>query len=64
QCRLLFQKQEQLSQSILTSSLIDGLYRRYELCKRKLDCTERFRLNYYLRQHFGQQSDEFNLAKV
>ncbi|CAF4469521.1 unnamed protein product [Rotaria socialis] len=64
QCRLLFQKQEQLSQSILTSSLIDGLYRRYELCKRKLDCTEQFRLNYYLRQHFGQQSDEFNLAKV
>ncbi|CAF4789855.1 unnamed protein product, partial [Rotaria magnacalcarata] len=38
--------------------------RRYELCKRKLDCTEQFRLNYYLRQHFGQQSDEFNLAKV
>ncbi|CAF4390994.1 unnamed protein product, partial [Rotaria magnacalcarata] len=37
QCRLLFQKQEQLSQSILTSSLIDSLYRRYELCKRKLD---------------------------
>ncbi|CAF5029357.1 unnamed protein product, partial [Rotaria magnacalcarata] len=31
--------------------------------KKKLDCTERFRLNYYLRQHFGQQSDEFNLAK-
>ncbi|CAF4960736.1 unnamed protein product, partial [Rotaria magnacalcarata] len=43
---------------------IDSLYRRYELCKRKLDCTEQFRLNYYLRQHFGQQSDEFNLAKV
>ncbi|CAF1531138.1 unnamed protein product, partial [Adineta steineri] len=64
QCRLLFQKQEQLSQSILTSSLIDIFYRRYELCKRKLDCTEQFRLNYYLRQHFGQQSDEFNLAKV
>ncbi|CAF4749395.1 unnamed protein product, partial [Rotaria sp. Silwood2] len=50
--------------SILTSSLIDGRYRRYELCKKKLDCTERFRLNCYLRQHFGQQSDEFNLAKV
>ncbi|CAF4059010.1 unnamed protein product [Rotaria sp. Silwood1] len=64
QCRLLFQKQEQLSQSILTSSLVDILYRRYELCKRKLDCTERFRLHYYLRYHFGQQSDEFNLAKV
>ncbi|CAF4320992.1 unnamed protein product, partial [Rotaria magnacalcarata] len=31
QCRLLFQKQQQLSQSILTSSLADILYRRYEL---------------------------------
>ncbi|CAF4915828.1 unnamed protein product, partial [Rotaria socialis] len=65
QCELLFQQQQKLSQSILTSSsLIDILDRRYELCKRKLDCTEQFRLNYYLRQHFGQQSDEFNLAKI
>ncbi|CAF4675521.1 unnamed protein product, partial [Rotaria socialis] len=65
QCELLFQQQQKLSQSILTSSsLIDILDRRYELCKRKLDCTERFRLNYYLRYHFGQQSDEFNLAKI
>ncbi|CAF5186703.1 unnamed protein product, partial [Rotaria magnacalcarata] len=64
QCEHVFQKQEQLSQSILTSSLINILYRRYELCKRKLDCTEQFRLNYYLRQHVGQQSDEFHLAKV
>ncbi|CAF3829839.1 unnamed protein product, partial [Rotaria magnacalcarata] len=65
QCELLFQQQQKLSQSILTSSsLMDILDRRYELCKRKLDCTEQFRLNYYLRQHFGQQSDEFNLAKV
>ncbi|CAF4875707.1 unnamed protein product, partial [Rotaria socialis] len=64
-CELLFQQQQKLSQSILTSSsLIDILDRRYELCKRKLDCTERFRLNYYLRYHFGQQSDEFNLAKI
>ena len=66
QCKLLFQEQEQqqLSQSVLTSSMIDIVYRRYELCKAKLDYTEQFRLNYFLRQHFGQQSDEFNLAKI
>lgn len=63
-CELVFKEQQQLSQSILTSSMIDILDRRQKLSEEKFTCTLEFRLNYHFRQHFGQQSDDFNLPKI
>jgi hypothetical protein len=58
------QQQQELSSSILTSSFMDIIYRRYKLFEDKLNFLQQFRLDYYLRKHFGQQSDDFNLAKI
>ena len=64
QCEHQFREQERISNSILTPSLMTLIHRRHQVIEEKLNCTQEFRLNYYLRQHFGQQSDEFNLAKI
>ncbi|CAF4239749.1 unnamed protein product [Rotaria sp. Silwood2] len=58
------QQQEQLSSPMLTSSMIDIIHRRQKLFEQKLNCTLQFHLNYYFRQHFGEQSDDFNLPKI
>ncbi|CAF4661095.1 unnamed protein product, partial [Rotaria sp. Silwood2] len=68
QCQRLFeqqqQQQQQLSSSMLTSSMIDIIHRRQKFFEEKLNCILQFHLNYYFRQHFGEQSDDFNLSKI
>ncbi|CAM2723375.1 unnamed protein product [Rotaria socialis] len=65
ECQRSYQEQEKLASSILTSdSLMTIIQHRYRLAEEKYHGIQEFHLNYYLRQHFGQQSDDFNLAKI
>jgi hypothetical protein len=66
-CRKLF-NQEMLQVPVtdgdenerLTGNLIDVIYRRFEIIKKKVEYIGNFRVNYYLRSHHADLQDEIN----